>query len=942
MNMALQCIYSQNEEKAYWDDLEKKIILPDKTELSHVCYAPDTLSNVTCLIEFKNNSYLTCDMNNHRLLLIKKDYIKQFGPVLNAPYSIAYSQNLIYAATYPDGIIEPAVIAILDDTGNYFGQLYLDRHVAKTKQYMMYSKDPEKPKKEPEKIKSVKLSIKSLSSDRDNIVINYSNNESISFDASHPENAMLTNIGFRYVMRTSRNVRTKKSIFSYEIDNLSTIDHQNTSLQPNEEPAFQNNIGYSIENCDEKDIYIYGIRNNNLDFSNMPSLLNSIFLNCDTDFKKVLALWNFVRRYISKGITWPQSNFKDDGKFSAIRYINSMGSGACGSFNGLLALMAQSAGIPAKTGSLSNGSHAALRLFLNMSDVYVDALYGGCFPFNGSIIRKEGESIETYDKLAEDPYLLRRASDDSIYELACMIGYRDGWVEGWNDRYTDPYTMGYFLRPKERMEFTYSFNGTYTGTLRPHTNIVTGRKILNFERNEHVKRYFELNKMRIEKNTFSCETYAKAWYFAQCPYPITGIQIVGRIYKGSLSITSDYSDEKADYAKRQEFCAYFGNYTSKALNSVQNSINIEFRAYKAEFKIYSITLFFQANRITLCSLNSGMNNLFLEADKGRLKVTHEYIHSTMPKPKAPVLKKKNQNRFEWSSDDVPYYEFILSDEPACEIPYAPIFHRTVVKPFIEIGCDSVLAPDVQYYWKVRSKNRYGIWGPWSQISSFTHIAPKKPEDLTLTIRDRDITLSWTKDKKASYYRVYGSNEAAFTPSDTDYPININRTDMVAKKIIYPMNHIKDVKTPYINLTEEDVNDALRYHYRVISADKKGNLSLCSDYISLPHPWIKKDSICTYAYTGCNYSSYIEYVYSTGLMRFNRTPENPMFTDFTSADKLVFSIEGPSWLKIREYDGYLSGNPNKTDIGPNRFIISLKNQKEEYDILELLIEVEEGI
>jgi hypothetical protein len=178
-------------------------------------------------------------MNNHRLLLIKKDYIKQFGPVLNAPYSIAYSQNLIYAATYPDGIIEPAVIAILDDTGNYFGQLYLDHHVAKNKQHMMYSKNPEKPKKELEKIKSVKLSIKSLSSDRDNIVINYSNNESISFDASHPENAMLTNIGFRYVMRTSRNVRTKKSIFSYEIDNLSTIDHQNTSLQPNEEPAFK-------------------------------------------------------------------------------------------------------------------------------------------------------------------------------------------------------------------------------------------------------------------------------------------------------------------------------------------------------------------------------------------------------------------------------------------------------------------------------------------------------------------------------------------------------------------------------------------------------------------------------------------------------------------------------------------------------------------------------
>ena len=190
--------------------------------------------------------------------------------------------------------------------------------------------------------------------------------------------------------------------------------------------------------------------------------------------------------------------------------------------------------------------------------------------------------------------------------------------------------------------------------------------------------------------------------------------------------------------------------------------------------------------------------------------------------------------------------------------------------------------------------------------------------------------------------VYGSNEAAFTPSDKEYSTNIKRKDTEATKILYPMNHIKDVKTSYINLSEEDIKNSLKYHYRIIAVDKKGNSSICSDYISLPHPWIHKDSICTYAYSGCMYSSYIEYVYSTGMMRYNRTPENPMFTDFTLADKLFFSIEGPSWLKIRDYDGYLSGIPNKSDIGLNKFIITLKNQNNEADTLDFEIDVQEGL
>ena len=97
---------------------------------------------------------------------------------------------------------------------------------------------------------------------------------------------------------------------------------------------------------------------------------------------------------------------------------------------------------------------------------------------------------------------------------------------------------------------------------------------------------------------------------------------------------------------------------------------------------------------------------------------------------------------------------------------------------------------------------------------FTYLAPKKPEGITLNIKDRDITLSWIKDKQVSHYQIYGSNELAFIPSESDYTININRTDMTAKKIVCPKNYITRNKTASIKLTSDNLIDNLKYCYRV--------------------------------------------------------------------------------------------------------------------------------
>ena len=71
--MALNCIYSNKEEKAYWDEDTKKVILPDKTEYTSVCGYPNIFGQATCAVPFKNGSFLLTDTTYHRIVLLKKD-----------------------------------------------------------------------------------------------------------------------------------------------------------------------------------------------------------------------------------------------------------------------------------------------------------------------------------------------------------------------------------------------------------------------------------------------------------------------------------------------------------------------------------------------------------------------------------------------------------------------------------------------------------------------------------------------------------------------------------------------------------------------------------------------------------------------------------------------------------------------------------------------------
>lgn len=79
-----------------------------------------------------------------------------------------------------------------------------------------------------------------------------------------------------------------------------------------------------------------------------------------------------------------------------------------------------------------------------------------------------------------------------------------------------------------------------------------------------------------------------------------------------------------------------------------------------------------------------------------------------------------------------------------------------------------------------------------------------------------------------------------------------------------------------------------------------------------------------------------------MMRFNRTSENPMYTDYTEADHVVFHLEGPTWLKIRDYDGYLYGTPNNFDAGMNVFTLKVESVKGNKDSIQFEIFVTEGI
>jgi hypothetical protein len=326
----------------------------------------------------------------------------------------------------------------------------------------------------------------------------------------------------------------------------------------------------------------------------------------------------------------------------------------------------------------------------------------------------------------------------------------------------------------------------------------------------------------------------------------------------------------------------------------------------------------------------------------QVRITHDWVERSAsrppeapPAPTFPLDKGEAEGTdlvFRWPApinargDHITDYHFELSDRSDMSWPLSPNFYKLISKTAdrgksqYTLPHGGLLGIDRAYYWRVRAKNDKGVWGPWSATWSFTPRGPASPTDVTLAIdRDRGAgVLCWKPNptgRKPAKYRIYGSDEKGFTVSDVPYQAVAGVSQVVSAN--RPANFMTEVSATEAAVIGADVNlpNANRAYYSVVAVDEKGSRSGPSDFAEAPRPILWSRPV-TAVKVGSEYRYALAAIRSLGDLR-TRVVDGKETMNYWDIEHPRFALQqGPTWLKIDERTGVLSGvpeNPGKVVI-----------------------------
>jgi hypothetical protein len=324
------------------------------------------------------------------------------------------------------------------------------------------------------------------------------------------------------------------------------------------------------------------------------------------------------------------------------------------------------------------------------------------------------------------------------------------------------------------------------------------------------------------------------------------------------------------------------------------------------------------------------------AGERRVRIVHEWVERSLSHPPAaplgPVFPEDGGTTdgtdivFTWKpaavaeGERIADYHFELSDRADLAWPLSANFEKLISNtpdrgearytlPYV-----GLLTPGQKYCWRVRARNDKGVWGPWSKPWNFTAGGPAPPAAVRLEAapgKDGQRVLRWNASevgRKAVAYRIYGSDEKGFTVSDEPYTINVGISKDVAARAV--ANLVAETRDTELIVLGAGVNlpNANRAYYRVVAVDDKGKRSGPSDYAAAPRPFVYGQLPET-ARVGTEYRGKVVTIRSLGDLRL-RTVDGKEKASFWDIEKPRFVLtKGPSWLRLDESTGALSGTPD---------------------------------
>jgi len=736
-----------------------------------------------------------------------------------------------------------------------------------------------------------------------------------------------------------------------DLDEFNTLDYQGQRRW-----RFQPNISVTISNTGDTlvanpRIVINGRRN----WHSMGDIIAEIFEPGQNDEERAFALWDWCRRNISGGATTDKTLWGDER--SVVRFMNSFGTGACGTFHIVMPLIGDAAGMDCDSGCLGHCAHAVQRERYGGRDHYFDCMIGhgrgqpaGHFP-----LALDNHTIAGADDICGDRYVLARAGSDAGFGAVLSYFNPGRSFHPMKHQFREPRTMGMALRPGERIERTWlpverswvdgkplperAPNGRGTVRYQPRlTEKDVRRDAVSLD-----NMAFGNDGLRAAQTDLSAEVV----YRIYSPYVLTGGSLGGTFNvpaDGAVELLLSFDGQKWDSIWRGERGQSIAKISlddrpecgAPALTHhyfLKARIAADAPAATRVVQIW-MEAEFQAYLPSLPALAAGENTVEYRDDTAephQITIEHRWREATAASiPAAPEALMRPSDGgdsgfnivFEWKMPDDPgaaidAYEFFLSPRLDLAWPLLACYHSVIHSPdpkFSPPTTDAFIDGH-SYYWRVRARSSDGVWGPWSQTWSFTAHGPGPATDPAVEFDQATgrATLAWQppgSGRRAVRYQIYASDAPGFTPllEPTESYLRVGDKEPT----VLPANLIGDTTD-----TQFDVTGRTEPFYRIVAMDDAGSRSQPTVCAALPHPALAAGAPLA-AVVGQQFEARIPVIRSIGLPATDcKGP--PQYGE----DEFSLRINAsPDWLTVDGKAGSLRGIPPASARGEHRVTVEL--------------------
>ena len=711
-----------------------------------------------------------------------------------------------------------------------------------------------------------------------------------------------------------------------------TVDMDNTTTRLYEtfQIAFQNNLSLTIANTGDTIVKNPRVvTNGQRHWWCMEELLNEILAGAGNDQEKALLIWDFVRRHRHHD----DPIFTDDELHDPVKMLNVFGAGLCDDSGYVGCSLLHHAGLSEE----KYGKTPSERTL--HGHMMCEAILEGGYQFldideNAFYLDLENERPVSGDAIVRDHYLAKR---DHTYGPAFKgwdIGEKAAALFGRDDgntfRAAAGHRIDFDLRPGEQIEYRWDNCGKFA------SDDTKGRRNRRFWGTSlwSYKPRFSSERLADDADRATVEEIV---YRMKTPFAVCGGRVHVRFCETctpqtrSVAVSLDKDSWREVWASEDagEACEVE---IDEALKTKEGPAKYEYFV-KISPGIGSVeSLQIETDLMTsphaLPRLSVGQNRVeYMDEsiDAPEVTVTHCWRESSSVKPPEPPAKPitpadgakvaATTVPFEWPDNpDATHYHIQVSRRPDMRLPYRPCFDVIIDSTKHESPFSGIFNPDEAYYWRVRPRNRQGVWGSWSSVWQFEWFGPCVPVGAKYEIRDREIDISWEPNPHGAQparYEVYGSNERGFTPSRRTHDVfglGPREANLLAST--------RDTQMTVVSPDHNKPNTNCSF-YRVVAIDANGVASGPSSIIELPHPFIYSAPIQA-ATAAAPYHYQAKSLTCLGDLQYRYTKPGYDYWEVEGHEYEL--IAGPAWLEMNAKTGQLTGIPTEHDVGAHKITI----------------------